>query len=81
MLQSLKPKDDKIYIRLADNLNFYVYWDKENNEISVGQLPCYVSEESRLWSLNRDKTISPVSSDLQDYVIGAAEVEGKGMVL
>mgnify|MGYP003329803475 CR=1 FL=1 len=64
-------------MRLAQNLNYYIYWES-NDEVCVGELGCLVRSEKKVWTLNDDCTLSPGNN--MDYVVGVA-TKDEGMVL
>lgn len=75
ILTRVSEDSQYVHIRLADNMNFYVFWiaeaRSEHYEVCVGQLSCYIQEERKLWTLNKDRTISP--SNYLDWIIGIDE--------
>lgn len=60
-------------MRLAHNMNFYIFWNS-HYEVCVGELSCYIEHENKLWTLNNNKTISPYN--YLDMYIGIEEREG-----
>ena len=58
VLVRCNPNENEFYIRMADNLNLMVNHD-DNFNVCVGELEFLITNNSKVWLMNKDKTISP----------------------
>jgi len=68
-MTKVSPNEDHFYIRLADNLNYFIHHD--GKFLKIGELDLFIPSEKKTFVMNEDRTISPVYN--REYIIGLNE--------
>lgn len=59
------PDKDEFYIRLADNMNYFIHHD--GKQLVVGELDLFIDDQYKSFILNADKSVSP-STNLNQII-------------